>query len=270
MEGNTQTGKTAEIDQDQSKIDPANLQSEVDKILNGTTGSDTLENKTTRVRDHKREYQLKKKRRKKKSPGKAGRPRKNPIQETEKTDPAGSDSTKSEYEKYLKQYQESLDPDAVEASGPDSLIKDPSSSVIQDPEKGGEEVAKPRKYAGSLVVLTNFIVPAFCTIATRLISRGKKRPTSKDFRFDDTDMAMLREIADDGAGEEILGNISPGLVYLMVMVAIGFNKVTDFWDRDVFEQKMTEMDKMRQDLHDLTEKYKELESQKASVTLIPE
>ena len=232
------------------------LESEVQEVLSGQESQQGAKTKVeapygfTREGEPKKRNYPPRKKNKKRTVRKPFKPKATVadiIPKTEKTEGEKS------YADYKAEYDQSLDPDARNPAGEERVVDNPNNIAAE------HTTEKPkRKYGNSLVVITQFVLPVFCSLAMRIVSRGKKKPDSTGFRLDDFEKEMLKELADDGAGEEILGRINPALVFGIVAVAIGANKVMDAWDKDMFEEKMKEMNELTSRFNELEAKYNQL------------
>lgn len=248
MEGDFKAGPNPKIDNQ----DPANLDDKVKAILNGDSVdfvTDDQPVKLKRQRDYAKEYAQRAKKKKKKrvvqkiktdvsSPG---------------TDPAGSvnppnSDSKSEYEKYKEAYLSSLDGDAKDPQGPDSLVGDPGQ--VDQPDVDPKNHPRP-KFGSSLVLITRFCLPIFCVLGVRIASRGKKRPDRSAFRLSDEDTAMLKELADEGAGEELLGGVNKSLIYGIVVLALGGSMAMEHWDKDTYQLRIAEIEEMKKEIAEM-------------------
>lgn len=206
------------------------------------------------------------KRKKKRTRTRSAAPKKDAL----KVEPVGGSSvsndtvdTRSEYQKSKDKYLADLDADAKSDLGPDAVHVD--GDPIPDVNGPGVEPKK-KNLGGSLVVLTNFVLPILCNLAIRVASRGKKKVDTKRFRLDEFEIEMLNELS-DAAADEILGKMNPALTYCLVVFALGVSKTLDAWDAEdkmaqvVVQENMVSMEdfaKMKADFERQIEELKEL------------
>lgn len=149
------------------------------------------------------------------------------LREAEKKNISSNDNTDpgDDYKKAKEKYFNSLDPDAKNGAGADV---DLNNGDLSEGDGGGADAVK-GKLNSSLVWLTRFVLPILCAFSTRILSKGKKKIKSKHFHLDESEVAMLDELA-EGAADEILGKLNPAVTYLLVVVALGISKSMDAWD----------------------------------------